>query len=212
MATRYYSYGENEFYHVYNRGNSKQVIFKGESDYEQFKKILYIANSTKPFKLRELNDSFSFDLDRENTLVHIGAYCIMPNHFHILVAPAQKNGIPQFMLKLGTSYASYFNKKYTRTGSLFEGSYKSKWVDSDRYLKYLFAYIHLNPFRDKDGAIKNRYNETRLVEFKHSSLLDYFGLQRSIKSILAPEKFPQYFKNSIDHRRELYDWLDFYQI
>lgn len=212
MATRYYTFATHEYYHIYNRGNSKQVIFKSNNDYERFKKILYIANTPEQFKLRAFDEVEVFDIDREEALVHIGAYCLMPNHFHLLLTPAQEGGIPKFMLKLATSYALYFNKKYDRIGSLFEGPYRAKYADSDRYLKYLFAYIHLNPFSNKEGEIQSFFNSNKFLEYTHSSLPDYLGVERKQGSILAPEQFPKYFDSIKSHQKELFEWLDYQQI
>ena len=85
----------------------------------------------------------------------------MPNHFHILVKEKIENGISKFMGKLTTGYSMYFNKRYDRTGSLFQGVFKSVHADSDEYLKYLFAYIHLNPIKLinpewKENGIKDK--------------------------------------------------------
>lgn len=212
MATRYYSFAEGEYYHVYNRGNSKQVIFNESGDYERFKQALYIANSSKSFKIRELDETDVFDIDRPDVYVHIGAYCLMPNHFHILLTPAQKDGVPKFMLKLATSYASYYNKKYNRVGSLFEGSYRVKYVDSDPYLKYLFSYIHLNPFRDKEGEVQKFYDVKKLLEFTHSSLPEYLGIKRKYAKILERTKFPEYFDSVEAQSKELFEWLDYHEI
>lgn len=212
MATRYYSFAENEFYHLYNRGNSKQIIFRNESDYRRFVKLLYLANSAEGFKTRTHNDTDIFTVERGDPLVYIGAYCLMTNHFHVLLTPAVTNGISQFMLKLATAYVSYFNKKYERTGGLFEGSYRAKWADSDRYLKYLFSYVHLNPFRGKESNTKKFFSAQELLNYTHSSLPDYLGLERSEGKILTKEKFPQYFSNLQDQTRELVEWLDFEEI
>ncbi len=141
--------------------------------------------------------------------MHIGAYCLMPNHFHLLVTPARENGVPQFMLKLATSYASYFNKKYDRTGGLFEGPYKARWADSDRYLKYLFSYIHLNPYRGKDESRKKYISVTELNKYVHSSLPDYLGEERQTAKILNRDVFPEYFQNIRDQKNELMEWLDY---
>lgn len=212
MANRYYNFAEQEFYHIYNRGNSKQIIFRNESDYDRFKKLLYIANNTEPFVLRELDVSNIFDIERKKTLVHIGAYCLMTNHFHILLTPAIPNGVSQFMRKLATGYSSYFNKKYFRTGGLFEGPYKARWADSDRYLKYLFSYIHLNPYRSKDEATKNHIDGKRLREYRHSSLPDYLGEDRQIAKIINQTAFPEYFMSVKDQKGELMEWLDYQEI
>ena len=93
-----------------------------------------------------------FDFDRENRLVSIGAWVLMPNHFHIyLIASHQlkyslkenQNRISEFMRKVLTAYSLYFNKKYNRVGGLFEGRFKSVHINSDNQAKYLFSYIHV---------------------------------------------------------------------
>jgi putative transposase len=206
MATRYYSFAEREFYHIYNRGNSKQIIFKTESDYDRFKNLLYIANTSERFVMREIDEINVFNIKKKDHLVHIGAYCLMPNHFHILITPATEGGVSLFMLKLGTSYSSYFNKKYDRTGRLFENSYKAQYAESDRYLKYLFSYIHLNPYRDKQGSQLKREN---LKRYPHSSLPDYLGEERQLAKILSREKFPNYFNGIEKQVIELIEWLDY---
>lgn len=212
MATRYYSFAPDEYYHVYNRGNSKQIIFKSEQDYERFKKVLYIANTPESFKFRDFEEIDVFEVERKDVFVHIGAYCLMPNHYHLLLTPAQDEGIPKFMLKLATSYALYFNKKYNRVGALYEGPYRARYADSDRYLKYLFAYIHLNPFRSDDQRIQPFFDEKRFLEYVHSSLPDYLGVERKEGKILNPSKFPEYFDSASAHRRELFEWLDYSEI
>lgn len=209
MATRYYSFAPQEYYHIYNRGNSKQPLFKSERDYNRFKNILYIANTSEPFKLRDFEDRDVYEVTRKDEYVHIGAYCLMPNHYHLLLTPAQDGGVPKFMLKLATSYALYFNKKYQRIGSLYEGPYRAKYVDSDRYLKYLFAYIHLNPFRSKDEVVYPFLDEQRFLEYIHSSLPDYLGVKRAEGKILKPQQFPQYFDSIQKHKKELFEWLDY---
>lgn len=209
MANRYYKFAEGEYYHLYNRGNSKQTIFKNESDFERFKKLLFIANTDKHFVFRDYEDENIFDIEREIQLVYVGAYCLMSNHFHLLLTPAVENGVQKFMLKLATGYSSYFNKKYERTGGLFEGSYKAKFVDSDKYLKYLFSYIHLNPYRKVDHEKLNYINHDVLRQYKHSSLRDYLGEIRDEGKILNKEKFPMYFETIQDNERELMEWLDF---
>lgn len=211
MANRYYTFAEREFYHVYNRGNSKQIIFKNESDYDRFKKLLYIANNKERFVMRDFDEIDVFDLERKEPLVSIGAYCLMQNHFHLLLTPAVENGIQKFMLKLGTAYSSYFNKKYDRTGSFFEGHYKARYAESDRYLKYLFSYIHLNPYKDEAGIKK--ISEAELDTYPYSSLLEYIGKERKNEvKILDREQFPEYFLTTKDHKRELMEWLDYQEI
>src|SRR5690606_36166474 len=106
--------------------------------------------------IRKKTQNSVFDFDRGKTLVEIGAYCLMPNHFHILLKSKEDDGISKFMNKLGTSYSMYFNRRYERTGILFQGRYKAKHVESDEYLKYLFSYSHLNPIKIIDPSWKDR--------------------------------------------------------
>lgn len=208
---------EGEFYHVYNRGNSKQIIFKDGYDYERFLRLLYLCNSTQHFNLNDVRDSGVdfFKFDRKEKLVAIGTYCLMPNHFHILLSPLQEGGVSQFMKKLGTAYAAYFNKKYDRTGTLFEGRFKAEWVDTDRYLKYLFAYIHLNSLKLinpewRTQGVKNLHQaQSYLSAYHFSSLPDYLDSTREEKKILDTQYFPKYFASGKDTWRDLQTWFSF---
>src|SRR3989344_5942831 len=141
MALRKQSFVAGEYYHLYNRGTEKRIIFLDEKDYERFLFLMYICNSIKSIILRDVDENF----ERGETIVDIGAYCLMPNHFHILAYEKMEGGISQYMRKLLTAYSMYFNKKYKRTGKLYSGVFKSIHANSDRYLKYLYSYIHLNP-------------------------------------------------------------------
>src|SRR3989344_1469204 len=144
MSIRKVNFIVGEYYHLYNRGNSKQKIFIDQEDYNHFVKLLYLCNSTRSITYRDISKNV-YDFEREETLVFIGAYCLMPNHFHILVKEKSEKGISKFMQKISTAYSMYFNQKYKRTGGLFEGKFKSQHLNIDRYLKYIFSYIHLNP-------------------------------------------------------------------
>ena len=205
----------DEYYHVYNRGNSKQIIFKDRYDYERFHSSLYVANGTAPLVFREISDKYVFDFDRSEQLVYIGAYCLMPNHFHILLKPAVEHGVEVFMQKLSTSYASFFNHKYDRTGALYEGKFKAEWVDSDEYLKYLFSYIHLNPVKLiqsdwKEEGIREPNKALNFLEtYGYSSFFDFDGIERVEKKILTQHLFPEYFPNQASFRKEIFDWVEY---
>ena len=169
---------------------------------------MYVCNTKKSIELRNIGKDF----DRGETIIDIGAYCLMPNHFHILVREKTDGGISKYMLKLMTSYSMYFNKKYKRTGKLYEGVFKSTHASSDRYLKYLYSYIHLNPAKliDKNWKENKGRNITKLLEyvfsFQYSSIKEYVA-EKFI--ILNPSVFPEYFKKPVDHKRELFEWLSF---
>ena len=105
MSIRKVSFVVGEFYHIYNRGNSKQKIFLDAKDYWRFVDLLYAVNREESFNFNDSIKGISvYEKDSENPLVAIGAYCLMPNHFHILITPSTENGVSKFMQKLSTAY------------------------------------------------------------------------------------------------------------
>jgi REP element-mobilizing transposase RayT len=216
MSIRKVKLVSGEFYHIYNRGNSKQKIFHDEEDHLRFMGLLYACNQEGNLKVNNLNKGQTlYDIEREKPLVSIGAYCLMPNHFHLLLTSLEENNISNFMQKLSTSYSMYYNKKYQRTGSLFEGKFKSQHLDTDRYLKYIFSYIHLNPVKLiqkdwKENGIKNKKEGVDyLNKYSYSSHFDYLKEKRIQNKILKIEPFPKYFPNKNSFTREIFKWLKF---
>lgn len=218
--SRKINFSIGEYYHVYNRGTDKRVIFVDDHDYGRFKALLYVCNSIKPV---DINQHFQegldflelFDIEREDTLVDIGMYCPMPNHFHLLIREKTEGGITKFMTKFAIAYVMYFNKKNERTGGLFEGPFKAKRIDSDEYLKYIFAYGHLNPIsiiepKWKEVGIVDRVTaQEYLKNYAHSSYLDYQGVVRIENKILNREAFPEYFATPKDFNDFIKEWLSF---
>lgn len=228
MAIRKISFAQNEFYHIYNRGNSKQKIFLDESDYKHFVKCLFVCNTKKNFKFRDDISSLkinAFDFERGEPIVSIGAWVLMPNHFHIYLRinphmsdmwkDENKNAISEFMRKLSTAYVKYFNTKYKHTGSLFEGPFKSTYIKNDNQAKYLFSYIHLNPIKLidplwKENGITNIPNSLEfLSKYKWSSYIDYLNKNREESKILDLNNFPDYFSNIEDFNKEIMLWLEY---
>ncbi len=214
MSTRKVSFVLGEYYHLYNRGNSKQLIFLDDSDKRHFINLLYLSNTTKRVVIDRVSKNI-YDFDREECLVAIGAYCLMPNHFHILITEKTNSGISKFMQKLTTAYSMYFNKKYNRTGALFEGKFKSQHLNTDEYLKYVFSYIHLNPVKliDKDWKTNGIQDKTKslnyLNTYQESSYLDYLEINRKQGLILDRGLFPEYFPNKYSFETEIFDWLSY---
>lgn len=214
MSIRNTPFAEGEFYHIYNRGNFKRKIFLDKKDYERFLKLLFVCNSTKSINTRDLPKNF----DPGEPLVAIGSFCLMPNHFHILVKEIIEGGTTRFMQRLGTAYVTYFNKKHETAGSLFEGKFRSEYAGSNNYLKYLYAYIHLNPIKlvQSDWKEKGLQNKKRSFDFLEKYMYSSYpiytemtGLSQEFKKIIAPKHFPGYFEKAIDHKNELLSWLDF---
>ncbi len=175
-----------EFYHIYNRGVDKRDVFMDEDDYKRFILNMNLLNDennglmqlyrdyqrekVRPSDPRRSNlgvfeNNFKEQLKSRNKLVEFVAYCLNPNHYHFILKQNADKGVERFMQKLGTSYTMYFNKKHKRSGSLFQGKFKSIHIDSNEYLLYLSAYVNQNHFIH-GGKNKN---------WKYSSLLDYLG-------------------------------------
>ena len=116
------------YYHLINRGNAGENIFDRDGDKEKF--------------LQYLNKA----VGRFSIIIH--TYCLMANHYHLLVKTAQPN-LSVAIQWLNASYAAYYNRKHRRSGHLFQGRYKAILIDADEYLRQLSRYIHLNPVRAK---------------------------------------------------------------
>lgn len=86
-------------------------------------------------------------IKKQKEIVKVLAYCLMPNHFHLLVRQEAEGGITEFLSKVTNSYTRYFNTKYDRIGPLLQGTFKAKLIDGDAYLLQLSKYIHRNPFK-----------------------------------------------------------------
>ncbi len=209
-------FSEGEFYHIYNRGVDKRKIFLSVSDYRRFLALLYHANDSAPahiantLKRRKFTDIFQEK--RETPLVAIGAYCLMPNHFHILMTPLVEGGISRFMLKLQTGYSMYFNLLNDRNGALFQGKFKAEHANSDVYLQYLYAYIHLNPIALQNRSWKSTSEldlermQSFVTTYPYSSCHSYILRNHSIAD---PKPFPDYFTNEAEFEDSLKFWIKY---
>ena len=149
-----------KIYHIFNRGVDKRNIFNGDRDKWRFLQGLFLFNDEKKFhnilyQLERNKGAINFSIiknfiknstEERIPLVRIMADCLMPNHFHLIIEEIKEGGISKFMQRFGTGFAKYFNTKYRRTGSLFEGPFKAVEIENDDYLKYLLVYINIiNP-------------------------------------------------------------------
>lgn len=184
------------FYHLYNRGVEKRIIFIDPSDHFHFIHDLFefndadaVLNTT--FYRNQLNyRGLTSIVERKprKLLVDILAYALMPNHFHLLVKQRRDSGVSLFMQKLGTGYTGYFNIKRKRSGVLFQGTYKAKPIHEDRYLRHLVMYIHGNPAdlfidQERSRSIISQSVANQLGDYRWSSYLDYLG-KKNFPSVL----------------------------
>ena len=216
MSIRKIPFTPDEYYHLYSRGNDKRKIFHSPSDHARFLNIIYLANSSKNFRIDRIKDVYS--QERGQRLVSIGAYCLMPNHFHILIKQVAENGISKFMHKLLTAYSMYYNIKYKRTGTLFEGKFKSEHLNNDKYLKYIFSYIHLNPIKLiepewREIGIRNKKRILNFLEtYPYSSYADFLKNIRKENVIVDIGDFPDYFSAKKHFQNEILDWTNFKEV
>lgn len=173
------------FYHIYGRGASKRTIFKSESDYAVFLNLIKRYLSSKPQK-----DSSGRLYKSLASHIQLLAYCLMPNHFHLLVYQIDQTAMSSLMHAVLSSYSSYFNTKYGQSGSLLESPYKAVRVDDDRYLMHISRYIHRNPRDWRD--------------YSYSSIHNYEGKRRQdwVKPSRIQELFPS-FSHYIDFLEDL---------
>lgn len=173
-ARDYKFFRAGEVYHVYNRGDNRDDIFLDDSDYIAFlvrlKIVLGLLNpQAVQLRIRAVpQDSFS-----------VLAYCLMPNHFHLLIKQHTSLAIGEMLNKVCTSYARYFNFRHKRIGNLFQDTFKAKHVDHDSYLMYLSAYIHNNP--------------SDPLSYVYSSLPEYCGTRNG--TLCNPDFILKYFNN-----------------
>ncbi len=133
-------YAPDNYYHVYNRGVEKRVVFLDDQDYTVFLGLLkrYLGEGKRDKKTRK-------KFPKLNNEVQLLAYCLMPNHFHLLFYQTTTDGVSRLMRRLTTGYVMYFNGRYNRVGGLFQGPYKASRITAEGYLHHISRYIHLNP-------------------------------------------------------------------
>ncbi len=211
--------------HVVNRGVDKRDIFLDDQDYARFLHNMFVCNDTdgrNPNWSRTLKrsdqmmdpagSSFSRKGRGRLLIVDVLAFCLMPNHYHLLLRERSEGGVSAFMRRLSTAYAKYFNEKYERSGALFEGRYKLTPVEHEHHFLYLPYYIHLNPLdlhmpewrtegvSDPDAAL------VRLEEHRWSSHLDYMGIE-NLPSVTQREFLTAVFAQEGGYEVGLREWL-----
>ncbi len=169
------------FYHVYNRGAHKEKIFIDVQDKRKFMEILarYLDPETSSIR--------SDGVPYEKSPVKLAAYCLMRNHFHLLLYQNDNiTDIQEFMSSVTTAYSMYYNLRHKKSGRLFEGPYQAAYIDNDSYLMHITRYIHLNPATYKT--------------YRWSSLPEYLGTRNTpwIHPELASSMTPQVYRHFLE--------------
>jgi len=214
---------KGNFYHIYNRGVEKRTIFENDNDKWRFLQGLFLFNdetttSQLLWKLERERGRVTFGVLRDflktkgeprEPIVRILADCLMPNHYHLLLEEIKENGISRFMHKLGTGYTEYFNNKYDRVGSLFQGPFKASSIENERYLQYLLVYLNVINHGEliephvKELGVKDIKKVMRFAEeYLWGTNQEYLNKRKSIiieKGLLG-ELFsdPNYYKEFVE--------------
>lgn len=195
-------YIENSYYHIYNRGVEKRIIFKDEQDIGVFLSYLkeYLLPKDEAKLYRQLALASYHEKDKILKLLRLNnfageikllAYCLMPNHFHMLIWQKNADSMDKFMNSLGTRYSTYFNRKHKRIGKLYQDVYKAVQVTTDPQLLHLSRYIHKQALGTQGLALQGYQAE---VKNHPSSYPEYLG-QRTTEWV-KPDEVLNFFSKS----------------
>jgi len=201
MSIRKLTFTNDQYYHVFNRGVDKRTIFTDQDELNFFLHRLSDLNSvdTSPsLKNNRRRQKVASGLPVSDDLVKIVAYCLLPNHYHLLLKQNIDDGISRFMQRLGTSYVKFFNKKQQRSGSLFQGKFKATLLNGNYALPTVASYINLNykhhqinPSNNLVGSSMNEY-----LAQPDATLCDPEEVSAIIKEVGGLEAFKQFAQNA----------------
>lgn len=191
-----------ELYHIMNRGVDKRDIFIDNGDHVRFVHCLFEFNdagsANNTTRHLNVNDFVSRSSGRER-LVDIHGWCLVKNHYHLLLSERVDGGLTQFLRKVNIGFAKFFNEKYNRSGTLFQGRTKKVLIEDNSQFLYILHYVHLNALdllegarnwrvRDKDGIRNARIALEHLEKYRWSSYQDYIG-KKNFPSIVTTRFF-----------------------
>jgi putative transposase len=185
-----------EWYHCYNLGIEKRTVFENVRDYYRFLELLYLANDEFPLRHSDVGTRAFEDIlkiPRGKKLVTIGAFCLMPNHFHLVLQEVSEGGITTFMRKIGTAYTLYFNTRNERTGNLFLKPFRSRHAPAGNSFQCLISYVHCSPTIlhepewETKPVVDPQFLGEQLAIYPYSSLGIYTGARAPLSPIVDTE-------------------------
>lgn len=199
-----------DFYHLLNRGVEKRDVVLDDYDRFRFVHSLFIFNDSNPIDENHRKKEFLLPASDRIPLVHIHAWCLMSNHYHLLVSPIDNDltKISKFMKRLNMGYARYFNERYKRSGYLWQGKYKKVEIVHDSHFNYIPYYIHLNPLDKKYPEW--RVGDVATVElaleylrgYRWSSHIDYLG-NKNFPSVIDSTLLQDIFGDPVRYVKEI---------
>ncbi|MBI2642205.1 MAG: transposase [Candidatus Wildermuthbacteria bacterium] len=189
------------YYHVYNRGVDKRKIFLDARDIKRFFQSMKEFNT--PYAIGSIHERQFYRPKRsekqKERLVDFVCYCCNPNHFHFILEQLIDKGIERFMHKLGSGYSTYFNKKYKRSGVLFQGAYKAKHIGSDIYLLHASAYVNLN---NKIKGKKNPLSQSSWDEYVMANQESFCNKDVVLNQFGNTSKYKEFAENALQDIRK----------
>lgn len=190
----YKNLSSGAIYHIYNRGNNKEIIFRDDQDYRSFLFRLGLGIGIKLDVLNK-NDLTKSPKSRvritktSEGLFKIHSFCLMPNHFHLLIEQCSENSISTLMSKVCTSFAMYINKKYKRVGYVFQNRFKSVIIENNPQLMWASSYIHTNPVKGGIVIEPHKYKWSSYNDFANNRNLSITSKELIGKIFGTKEKF-----------------------
>jgi len=205
VSYRYDDLAPGEVYHIYTRGVEQRDIFRNNTDRGRFIELLVHCLPKERIVSYSLAKKFNHEirLSKEGRgLIDLIAYCLMSNHFHLLVKENVEGGTSRYMHRLLTAYARYINISEQRSGSLFVNPFQAVLVDGDEQLLQVSRYIHLNPFKAKMITQPFDYNWSSLREHvgDTSKLTCHVSL---LTSLLNPADYREFIIDQADYLQTL---------
>lgn len=222
MPYRKEQFTTGEYYHLVIRGIDDNKLFKNIDDHYRGIFSIYEFNTTKKVEIRKRRKDrvkhktrgHPESVDLRDKLVEIIAFCLMPNHLHLLVKQLKDGGVIKFMSKLGIGYGKYFNTKYKRRGYVFQNRFVAVHIKNEKQLIAVLIYIHTNPIsliepRWKENGIRNIEKALKFLKnYKWSSHSDYSG-EKNFPSVTERNFFLEIMNGQQGYEKFFRDWLEY---
>ncbi|MFH2085254.1 MAG: transposase [bacterium] len=202
-----------EYYHIYNRGINRRRTFTAENNYRDYNRaiqtLVYYRPTTNKLRYshflarpKDEQKDILTKLAESPHRVTIIAYCLMPNHFHLLLKQEEDGGISQYLADFQNSYTKYFDSKHKRSGALFDRQFKAVLMESENQLLHLTRYIHLNPYSS------NLVTNDQIASYPYSSLPEYLSgnyhlANPGVVLDINPRRYESFVLDNADYQQQL---------